>query len=318
MDVSEGPGAAVMMAEQLELLRTELPTFGSAPPSPRLQQYLEFYGLDFGARYPQTTYRFGTVSSGPFQLMAQCWSRPDATANLLLLHGYFDHTGLYDKLIDYGLSRGCNVLIFDLPGHGLSSGEPAVIDRFGDYADAVEAVLQHAELPELSLLAVGQSTGCAALIECARRQFWPFERVLFFAPLVRPVGWLAVRAGYQLLHRFTDGVTRKFNHNSSDAAFLAFVKHDPLQARRVSLRWVGALRRWLAALRLEDLGVGPVQVIQGCRDTTVDWRYNMKAVARLFPGADIHYLPDAGHQLANESADIREASYTLMDRFFFD
>ena len=33
-----------------------------------------------------------------------------------------------------GLLHRYNVLIFDLPGHGLSSGEPAVIDDFSDYS----------------------------------------------------------------------------------------------------------------------------------------------------------------------------------------
>lgn len=307
-----------MTPEQLGELRQDLPLYAAEePPSAALLEFCRFYGLDFALSDPGLRHRAGLISSGNFQLMTHLWSRPGARANLLLLHGYFDHTGLYDKLIAYGLSRNCNVLIFDLPGHGLSSGEPAVIDDFADYGNAIADVLKAVSLPELPLLVLGQSTGCAALAEFARRNPWPFARAALLAPLVRPAGWTSVRLGHLLLHRFTDSLARKFNANSSDASFLDFVQRDPLQCLRVSLRWIGALKRWLAGLSLEDLGVGPVLVVQGRKDGTVDWQYNMDAIARLYPGTRIHYLPDAGHQLANESSAIREQYYQVLDEHLF-
>ena len=73
----------------------------------------------------------------------------------------------------------------------------------------------------------------------------------------------------------------------------------------------------LAGLPLADLGVGPVLVLQGDRDGTVGWRYNMKAIAKLFPGSRIEYLPGAGHQLANESAAIRSRYAASIDAWLF-
>ena len=220
-----------------------------------------------------------------------------------MLHGYFDHTGLYGKLIEYGLSRNCNVLIFDLPGHGLSTGEGAVIDNFSDYSRAIVRVLAAIPLPELPLWVMGQSTGCAALVDYAWKNPWPFTAVVLLAPLVRPMGWLRVRVAHTLLRRFVDSVPRKFNENSSDRTFLEFVQNDPLQSDRVSLRWIGALRRWLRTLPREKLRVGPALVIQGDADGTVDWRHNMQVVELLFPDSRVVYLPGAGHQLANESGE---------------
>jgi len=303
--------------EQLDQLRAELPDFGEPPDSPAYREYLAYYGLEFATRYPGIGYRAGHISSGEFQLMTHCWTLPDARANLLLVHGYFDHTGIYDKLIDYGLSRRCNVLIFDLPGHGLSSGERAVIDNFRDYGDAVANVLAAAQLPELPFYVLAQSTGCAALMDFARRHAWPFDRSVFLAPLVRPAGWFSVRVGHSLLHRFTETLERKFNQNSSDLDFLGFVRQDPLQCHRVSLRWIGALKRWLRELPLKDLGVGPLLVLQGDNDGTVDWKYNMPAVGQLFPGSLIDYLPGAGHQLANESDAIRSDYSARIDSYLF-
>jgi alpha-beta hydrolase superfamily lysophospholipase len=303
---------------ELNQLRDELPGFSpGAIAFPLLEKYQQFYQLDFSSNYPEASYRCGMITSGNFRLFSQRWLLPQARATLLLVHGYFDHAGIYDKLIEYGLSRNCNVLIFDLPGHGLSSGERALIESFADYGQAVADVLAQAELPALPIFAVGQSTGCSALIEMARHNSWPIQKLALLAPLVRPAGWLGVRLGHLLLHRFTDSLERKFNRNTSDLGFLDFLRGDPLQSHRMSLLWIGALKRWLKSLPLDDLGVGSALVIQGRKDGTVGWPYNMKVIPKLFPGADIHYLEDAGHQLANESRPIREEYFAILDGYFF-
>jgi len=291
---------------QLDALRRELPPLGGGKTPPALlDEFCRDYGIDFAGREPRLGYTAGTVDSGAFRLAVHRWSRPGATANLLLLHGYLDHTGLFGKLIGWALARGCNVLAFDLPGHGLSSGEPGVIDDFAAYGRAIADVLDTVVLPPLPLWVMAQSTGGAALVEYARYHPWPFAATVLLAPLVRPVGWHSIRLGYTLLHRFADSVPRKFVANSSDKAFLDFVRADPLQSHRISLRWVGALHRWLRGLEHRDLGVGPALVVQGEADTTVDWRYNVGVVRKLFPGSRLHYLPGAGHHLANEAGSIR-------------
>ena len=220
---------------------------------------------------------------------------------MLVVHGYTDHSGLFGHLIEFGLNQGCNVIAFDLPGHGLSTGDPVAIDNFSDYSQAIVDVLAQSTLPELPWWVMAQSTGCAALIDYAGKYPWHFIGAVFLAPLIRPAAWGRVRLGYALLHRFRDSIARDFNANSGDKTFLEFIREDPLQARRIPLRWIAALRRWLAALEYRDLGVGPLLVIQGDADGTVDWRYNMEHIAKLFPKCQIEYLPGAGHQLANET-----------------
>ena len=305
-----------MTPDQLRELRDKLPPFAEeAPPSPLMQQFCSFYGIDFEARWPQLRHRVGTLSSKACSLAVHLWQQPGASSNLLLVHGYFDHTGLFGKLVEYGLSRNCNVLIFDLPGHGLSSGDPAVIDDFGAYGRAIADVLYKVPLPELPLWVMGQSTGCAALVEYARNYPWPFAAVIMLAPLVRPAGWLSVRMAHTLLQPFVDSVPREFRENSSDREFLEFVQRDPLQSNRISLRWVKALRRWLAALPQDDLKAGPALVLQGDADGTVDWRYNITVIEKLFPGSTVELLPGAGHHLANESITQREQYLALVDAY---
>lgn len=295
-----------MTPQQLRQLREQLPAFAEAGELTLLQrEFCRFYDIDFSTRLPAVTYRTGRVASGDFSLVLHRWLQPAASGNLLLVHGYFDHSGLFGKLIEYGLSRNFNVLVFDLPGHGLSSGEPAVIDDFADYGHAVAAVLAAARLPELPLWVMAQSTGCAALIEYARAYSWPFSAAVMLAPLVRPLGWRWGRLAHSLVRNFTGSIKRQFAPNSSDPEFLQFLLRDPLQSRRLPVRWVTALRNWLATLPAGDLGVGPALIVQGDADLTVDWRYNVPVYSGLFPGSEVKLLPGAGHQLANESAALR-------------
>ena len=308
-----------MTPQQLRALREGLPAFARARKvNPLQREFCRFYGIDFQDRLPGVKYRVGTVSSGACTLAVHRWLQTGASSNLLLVHGYFDHSGLFGKLVEYGLSRGCNVLIFDLPGHGLSSGEPAVIDNFADYGRAIDAVLEAVKLPRLPLWVMAQSTGCAALIEYARAYPWPFAAVVLLAPLVRPYEWRWGRLAHTLLRPFAHSIERKFAPNSTDRAFLEFLRQDPLQSRRLPVRWVTALGKWMDSLPAQDLGVGPAMIVQGDADHTVDWRYNIPFYQRLFPGSRVKMVPGAGHQLANEATAIRERYLAAVGRYLGD
>ncbi|MGB1139403.1 MAG: alpha/beta hydrolase, partial [Halioglobus sp.] len=307
--------------DQLSALRRQLPSF----PRPaaavlELDAYCHYYGIDFVDRDPTLTHLVGRVASGEFSLAVNLWQRPAARGNLLLVHGYTDHAGLFGHLIAWGLSNNLNVLIFDLPGHGLSSGAPAAIDSFGQYSQAVDDVLAAASLPALPLYALAQSTGCAALMDYAQhhtsRGGWPFDKVAFLAPLVRPLRWRWARLASRLLSPFTDGLERTISRNTSDGAFMAILTHDPLQPAKLSFRWMRALAKWLAQLQDEDFGLGPILIVQGDDDGTVDRHYNVPVVESLFPGSRVEYLAGAGHQLANEAPAIREHYQSLLDEWF--
>ncbi len=303
-------------AASLAALRENLPPFSDAvAPSPELIDFCQYYGIDFAHRSPAVEHRIGSVRSGQYSLAMHRYQQPGAIGSLLLVHGYLDHSGLFGKLIEYGLNSGCNVVIFDLPGHGLSTGEPAAIDDFKEYSRAISSVLAVADLCRAPWWAMAQSTGCSALMEFSRTTNWPFRAAVFLAPLIRPKGWRKICIAHALLHRFIEGTQRNFAENSSDKDFLTFIRQDPLQSKKISMRWVGALKRWLSDLPMRDLGMGPILVLQGDADETVAWRDNMKDMPVLAPHCEIVYLKGAGHHLANESQGIRNAYIQQLDGF---
>ncbi len=291
-----------------QLIR-ELPRFDWAGPgrtSALERAYRSYYGIDcsdLGVAVQQ----LGTLEVAGYRLALHYWAPARPRGTLFLLHGYYDHQGLYRHLIRFFLQQNLAVVGFDLPGHGLSTGARAVIGDFAEYQTALEGVLAFcAHLPR-PWYGFGQSTGGAIWIDYLTRTGGTgFAQVFLFAPLVRPVKWRIGRLSYYLARPFVRHVVRHFSENTQDPSFREFLElHDPLQPRLLPVTWVGALNRWIARIeRRAPVAFRPL-IVQGQQDHTVDWQHNLPVLERLFQQPDIHLLPDARHHLANEIESIR-------------
>src|SRR5690625_8003366 len=95
-----------------------------------------------------------------FELATHYWLPENPRGTLVVIHGYYDHVGLYGHALRFGLDQSYAVLAFDILGHGLSSGAHASIDSFDQYANALHEVLTSIEsmLPS-SCHSIGHSTG---------------------------------------------------------------------------------------------------------------------------------------------------------------
>lgn len=270
-------------------------------------RYAEYYGIDFG-RQLGLLHSFGYFEAAGHVIAVHAWLPDNARGTVLLAHGYFDHVGLYRHIIQHLLSLDYAVLAYDLPGHGLSSGQRAAIDDFYVYQQVLEQCLEKEEnhFPR-PWHTVSQSTGGAIIMEyLLYAEHNPFEKVFLLAPLVRPKGWRTAQLLHSVVSPFRSGIKRAFTPNSNDSEFLHFLQHlDPLQAKVLSARWVGALKRWVPHFeQAQKTMVSPI-VIQGDNDGTVDWRHNLGVIEEKFHQPDVHILRGARHQLANEDEAYR-------------
>ncbi|MEY1662846.1 alpha/beta hydrolase [Isoalcanivorax beigongshangi] len=271
------------------------------------QAYFGYYGIDFEQRQPQLEHGFGYVDAAGFRIAVHSWRPPSARGTVWVVHGYFDHVGLYRHVIGALLAAGWAVVAFDLPGHGLSSGARAVITDF----DLYQQVLNHCLAGAAGHFpgpwhAVGQSTGGAILMQRLLAPDDPFDQVVLLAPLVRPLGYRTASWLHRLVGPFRRFIRRVFTANSNDPEFLHFLAElDPLQPRAISVQWFGALRRWVPRFEALTPVARPLWLVQGDMDDTVDWRYNLAMVETKFPALKVVMLEGARHQLANESERYR-------------
>lgn len=289
----------------------------SEQTSPELQRYLSFYKFGF-VNELHVQHRVGWIEAGAYRIVLQTFEQAQSLGTVFVFHGYFDHAGIYHHLIEHLLRRGFSVALYDMPGHGLSSGKPTDIENFAQYQEVMDAALRCCDdLMPKPFHAVGQSTGGAVLVDRLSQVAFgdSFDKVVLLAPLVRPKGWANVKLMHSALDPFFKVWRRSFSINSSDKAFIQFLqKIDPLQSRHLSVRWIAALKRWVQDIESRQSGNKGMLIIQGDADQTVEWRHNIEVIKRLFGQVSICLIEGGKHHLVNESATTRAKMFAAIDR----
>lgn len=290
--------------------------------SPVQQRYLHYYQIDFSTRFDGLQHNIGSFSAAGYELTAQVFQQPNARGTALLMHGYYDHVGIYGSLIEFCLQQGWSVFAFDLPGHGLSTGERAAISDFDEYDQVfcsalkqVKMMQQQSDSESEALHVFGQSTGGAIIINYLltrqiQQQNSPFASINLLAPLVRPCSWSSAKVLHTLLSPFMKQIKRNFAINSNDIEFLRFIaEYDPLQPLALSVRWVGALKKWVQMIEECESSNLAINIVQGDQDTTVEWRHNMPLLLEKFPQRKLLMIPGGRHHIVNEEVSKREQVY---------
>lgn len=321
-------------AQAAKQFREMLPDFSFAKPSnlsalPDLfAEYFEYYAFFETLKEFDGDYHFGKFQASfggrASSVALHYWRHPSARGTAFVVHGLFDHVGIYQTLVRYLVGQRYSVVAFDLPGHGLSAGAPTEVKHFADYSEVLAAIVAAFAdgAGQRPFHALGQSTGAAVIMgDIFSRQTTgarqPFEKFVFLGPLIRPVRWRIGRLTLKLFGRFMQSIMRDMSSaNSHDLEFHNFLRHhDPLQSRRLAVSWVTALDEWIAICR--GAPPTPIQllVVQGTKDGVVDWRRNIPELTRLFPNLQINYVEGAMHHLVNEAQPWRQAIFASVGQF---
>lgn len=281
-------------------------------PAP-LMAYITSYDLDF----PDTEYYAGYFEHSGTSLFGQVFRPPSSVHTIFFIHGYLDHSGLNYRLLSWLLGRGYTVAMFDLPGHGLSNGERAMIDDFASYGLAAKAFIKACDNivpPEYSLM--GHSTGCAAWIEYARLTGDTEPDYYFIAPIIRSFLWDLSQFGLTISSPFADKVFRIYNGSSHDKQLMEFMKkYDVLQEREIPYGWAYAVREYYQRLKNTTIEFEQLIVFQGKKDTIVDWAYNIPFILENFTGVKVHYFRKAMHCIHYEKPAIYNRFLASLKRY---
>jgi len=320
--------ASAAVTDKLQSLHESLPPLNFEPetdtPSqqiPYADSYLAHYQLaaiNTAAKAQHNTRHYlGQLNTAGYNVACQYWLPENAKGTVFVVHGYFDHSALYRHLFSYLLERGYALVTFDLPGHGLSDGERASIASFDHYVEAFDGLLDACadHLPQ-PWHAAGQSTGGAIVLKHLLEEKGGeslFQHIALLAPLLHTRNWGTGRLTYRLLHRFISRIKRDFKSNSGDGDFLNFLKHsDPLQSRHIPLEWVGSMKRWTEEFHDLPVSHKSMTIVQGDKDMTLDWRYNLAQFQQKLPNARVEIIANAQHHLANEAEGLRNQIFAAM------
>jgi lysophospholipase len=276
-------------------------------PEGELYKYAAYYGLD-RAPYSMSA---GFVESRGMRVfvLSMKGERPDdgwePRGTVFFVHGFLLHSGFWFKHVAFLLESGYDLVMMDLPGHGLSDGITGDIDDFSRYGDALRALVRAAEgeFPK-PWFAMGHSTGCSAWLDyLLDRDAGPFSRFVFLAPLVRNTMWFAARTGDVATHRDIPWLPAMDPDRPQDPEFRASMDADPIWPKLFPYRWPRALFRWNDALAWRTVPKVDLAILQGDSDDVVDWRWNLSFYRDRLPDVRIRMFEGIGHELL---FDIRE------------
>jgi len=319
-----GPGQQYNCGYHYDIAKTKaelqpLDRFDGSAYSQSIQSYFGYYELDF--KQKDLKHIFGTFESNNEVLAAHIFKPEEYKATVILLHGFFDHTGLLKHLIKNLLEQGYAVAAYDMPGHGLSTGRRLAINNFSQYTNTLQdfTTIVTRQLNGPYYL-IGHSTGGATALDyLLTNENTCFDKIILAAPLVRCSSWRLSKISYKLYSPLGRSIVRVFRNNSSDREFLDFVRNkDPLQARSVPLEWARALYDWNDKISDYNSSDKSIMIIQGNKDTTVAWKFNIDFIRRKFTNTQVSLIDKARHELFNESSDIRAEVFSQINSYLDD
>lgn len=250
------------------------------------------------------------TSADASRLFVRRFEVEDARGEVLLVHGFGEHSGRYGSITEYLNARHYNVSSYDHRGHGRSEGLPGHIEHFSDYEVDLDAVISWVRGFALDrrLFLIGHSMGGLVVLRYLATRNEHLAGALISAPLI---GVASPVPAYKLLvARLSAKVIPRLRlDNGVDPAMLsrdpavgrAYVA-DPLVNRRVSARWffeatkaMEEVARYAARIKL------PLLVMQGTQDHIA----SVEATERLFAqigsaDKELVLYPENYHELFNE------------------
>lgn len=202
---------------------------------------------------------------GGGERLVRMWTPRDARATLLIVHGYAEHGGRYERTGPDLARRGYRTWTIDLRGHGRSTGPRGHVGSFDEYLDDVETLRERAasDAPPGPVFLVGHSMGGLVAILYALERPDGLKALALSSPLLAlhpdvdlsgPISWLA-RAAARVLPRLRVNRALDPSAVSRSAETVAAYAADPLIVRGTTLGWYAALgaaleRAWSGAAGL--------------------------------------------------------------------
>lgn len=247
------------------------------------------------------------------RLFSMWWPASQPRGTLVWVHGYAEHSGRYEKVVQFLLEKGWNSLLWDLRGHGRSTGKRGFVTEVEEYLYDLTAVWTHwKSRVKAPVVLFGHSLG--GLLALRYRQLyseiWEPTATLISAPLIqlrlevpawkRSLGQVAARL-FPTLTLPSGLEPAQLTHDPEEARAYA---QDPLVFKTVTAGWFAAVERAQIALwrDLPRLVRGKYLFLLPEADPICDTSTARKFYEQLpAPEKQLRLYPDSYHEPLHET-----------------
>ena len=226
---------------------------------------------------------------------------------MLVVHGFAEHSGRYEHVGRGLAARGFAVHAYDQLGHGRSSGRRCHVQRFDDYLDDLELVLEtvRSDSSGLPLVLLGHSMGGLVAAKFARERAPELAGVVLSGP---PLGlgddarrrlWMA-RLVRRVAPRLRLDAGLDLEGLASDPRVLEAYLADPLVERKMTAALAAELAEAVTRTGSGGADVAlPLLVLHGGDDPICGAGFS-EAFAADAPRARCVRYPGLRHEILNE------------------
>jgi alpha-beta hydrolase superfamily lysophospholipase len=214
---------------------------------------------------------------------------PEASATIAVVHGYGDHGGRHVWFGEAMAARGWAVYVYDLRGHGQSSGTRGQVKRFDEYLDDTEVFLEQVRTARSGspLFLLGHSMGGLICARLAEERSPEVRALILSSPFLQlaeavPPARVAAAKGLALVWPGKDiGNPVQAAQLSHDQAVVDAYVTDRLVHHVAPARWaVQLMRAQDAAMAGAESITLPLYVLYGEEDQVADVTFIESLFAR--------------------------------------
>lgn len=256
-----------------------------------------------------------TISTRDGRTLAVAHHTPaNARAQLVLVHGYAEHRGRYRALIERLTSIGISVHTFDLRGHGESEGARGHVDRFADYLDDLQRVIDTVPNDGKPRILLAHSLGSLIALSYLRTHPTTFDAFAVSSPYLGPA--FAVPAARVILAKTASLITPAMPFDSGldpawvsrDPEIVDAYRNDPHVFSTATPRWfteVSAAQEELLA-HANEIQTPALFLVAGS-DRIADHRIALRFFEQLGSSdKELREYPQLYHEVFNELPGPRE------------
>jgi alpha-beta hydrolase superfamily lysophospholipase len=257
---------------------------------------------------PIRRYELPVAGASAESLFRRGWVPDAPRANVLIVHGFAEHSGRYEHVGRWLAERGFATHAYDHLGHGRSSGTRCHLERFDEYLDDLAHVLAmvRKDAPRLPMFLIGHSMGglIAAKFVCDRKP--DVAGVVLSGPALavaqgraRVQMWLA-RTLRLFVPRMRMASGLDLEGLASDPSVLERYLADPLVEEKLTISLAAELMSAVEHTALRGAEMTPPLLILHGSDDTLCAPSGSERFARAAPRGRFVIYPGLRHEIFNE------------------